>query len=79
MSQVATIKSIATPFFGSAAKEPGFRPSAEDVRLALETAQEVARKNGRPFAIHHDGRAYVPYQRMTSPQKKIGKGNGQRV
>ncbi len=78
MSQVATIKSIATPFFGSAAKEPGFRPSAEDVRLALETAQEVARRNGRPFAIHRDGRAYVPYQRFTK-LRKIGKGNGKRV
>lgn len=78
MSQVATIKSIATPFFGSAAKEPGFRPSAEDVRMALETAQEVARRNGRPFAIHRDGRAYVPYQRFTK-LRKIGKGNGKRV
>lgn len=79
MSQVATVKSIVTPFFGSAAKDPGFRPSAEDVRLALEEAQRIARKNGKPFAIHGDGRAYVPYQRFTSPQKKLGKGNGKRV
>ncbi len=79
MSQVATIKSIATPYFGSAAKDPDFRPSAEDVRMALDTAQEIARKNGRPFSIHRDGRAFVAYQRFDSPQKKIGKGNGKRV
>ena len=78
MSQVATIKSIVTPFFGSAAKDPDFRPSAEDVRMALDTAQEVARRNGRPFAIHRDGRAFVAYQRFTK-LRKIGKGNGKRV
>lgn len=79
MSQIATIKSITRPFFGSAAKDPYFRPSAQDLELALEQAQEVARKNGRPFSIHHDGRAFVAYQRFDSPQKKIGKGNGKRV
>lgn len=78
MSQVATIKSITTPYFGSAAKDPNFRPSVGDLALALERAQNAARKAGKPFAIHHDGRAYVPYQRFTK-LRKIGKGNGKRV
>lgn len=70
MSQVATIKSIATPYFGSAAKEPDFRPSAEDLALALGQAQAAARKAGKPFAIHHDGRAYVPYQPMPNSKRR---------
>lgn len=68
---VGTVKSLLVGYFN-----PDYKPTPNDVQRAIADKKAHAK---RPLNIHRDGRLFVPYQRMTSPQKKIGKGNGKRV
>lgn len=55
------------------------KPTPSQLRDAVERVVDYSYRKKNPITFHRDGRAFVPYQRMTSPQKKIGKGNGKRV
>lgn len=73
-SQVATVRSLTLAQF-----RPGYKPTPVELRDAVERVVDYSYRKKNPITFHRDGRAFVPYQRMTSPQKKIGKGNGKRV